>query len=203
MEEKAFKCKHYNQGFKNKNKAKRHKSSVHERPVSYSCAAIPGRKEEKRFKCKHCNQGFANKNRAKRHESSVHERPISWSCAAVRGRKDVFGQEGVCGFCGTKFENDWEARHQHLTDVHSYGECNPFREFYRSDHFRQHIRRYHGGRTGPWNMVLERASLKEKGDAQTEGNQTQQSASSNNESEWFTGQVGLVNRNFVPDVEEE
>src|SRR5579859_4504600 len=169
MEEKGFKCKHPNQGFTNKNRAKRHKSSVDEWPISsYLCAAIPRRKEDKRFKCKHCDQGFTNKNKAKRHESSVHERLISWSCAAVSGAKDVFGQEGVCGFCGTTFANDWDARQQHLADAHSYGECNPFREFYRSDHFRQHIRRYHGGRTGPWNVVLERASLKEKGESQTE-----------------------------------
>ena len=70
----------------------------------------------------------------------------------------------------TNYPPDWADRVKHLTEVHKFGECNR-KGFYRGDRFAQHMRHSHAATRGPWNKVLERVSLREKGDAETEGNQ--------------------------------
>ncbi len=54
-------------------------------------------------------------------------------------------------------EQDWKQRLRHLQDVHKFKKCKSTKEFYRADHFRQHLKRTHAGTIGIWTNMLETA----------------------------------------------
>lgn len=69
----------------------------------------------------------------------------------------------TCGFCGEEFSNqppDWDQRIEHLTSVHKWGECNSVKKFFRADHFRQHLKHSHAGKSGKWTNNLEQTCLR-------------------------------------------
>jgi hypothetical protein len=133
---------------------------------------------EKQYKCLYCTNRFKNKNEAERHQNSLHLRRHSWSCAAISGYEAAFypstsptsqtsnGPSGdACGYCGEEFSNfprDWEARTEHLTNIHKFGECNQTKKFFRADHFRQHLKHSHAGTSGKWTNMLENACMKDE-----------------------------------------
>lgn len=133
---------------------------------------------EKQYKCAYCTNRFKNKNEAERHQNSLHLRRHSWSCAAISGYDAAFhpstsptsqtsnGPSGdACGYCGEEFSNfprDWDARIDHLTNVHKFGECNQTKKFFRADHFRQHLKHSHAGTSGKWTNMLENACMKDE-----------------------------------------
>ena len=114
----------------------------------------------------------------------------SWSCAELEKPEDAFfptssfvptttgggfppplplpngvPQTDLCGYCGDEFSNspiDWEARQQHLVSQHKFGECNRAKKFYRADHFRQHLKHSHGGKTGKHTNALEQRCAKDE-----------------------------------------
>ena len=57
---------------------------------------------------------------------------------------------------------DWEARMDHLQNVHKFRECNASKKFFRADHFRQHLKHSHGGTSGKWTNMLENACMVEE-----------------------------------------
>jgi len=70
-----------------------------------------------------------------------------------------------CGFCGEEFSNqplNWEERIEHLTNVHKFAECNATKKFYRADHFRQHLKHSHAGKSGKWTNILENNCQREE-----------------------------------------
>ncbi|KAI9886765.1 MAG: hypothetical protein M1823_001408 [Watsoniomyces obsoletus] len=127
---------------------------------------------EKQYSCQYCNNRFKNKNEMERHQNSLHLRRHSWSCAALRDIKDAFhsspykaGTVDVCGYCGAEFSAtpaDWDARVEHLNNVHKFGECNQAKKFFRADHFRQHLKHSHAGTSGKWTNMLENACMKDE-----------------------------------------
>ncbi|KAJ6031211.1 hypothetical protein N7540_001943 [Penicillium herquei] len=134
---------------------------------------------EKQYSCQYCNNRFKNKNEAERHQNSLHLRRHSWSCAALQGFQAAFHgsvspsyqtnagpSHDTCGYCGEEFPNfprpDWDARFEHLTTVHKFGECNNAKKFFRADHFRQHLKHSHAGSSGKWTNILENACMKEE-----------------------------------------
>ena len=71
----------------------------------------------------------------------------------------------ICGFCGGEFSNqptDWNVRIDHLRDLHKFGECNATKKFYRADHFRQHLKHSHAGKSGKWTNILENSCQREE-----------------------------------------
>ncbi|KAJ5113397.1 hypothetical protein N7456_001931 [Penicillium angulare] len=134
---------------------------------------------EKQYSCQYCNNRFKNKNEAERHQNSLHLRRHSWSCAALPSFQAAFHgsvapsyqtnagpSHDTCGYCGEEFPNypqpDWDARFEHLTNVHKFGECNNAKKFFRADHFRQHLKHSHAGASGKWTNILENACMKEE-----------------------------------------
>jgi hypothetical protein len=123
---------------------------------------------KKRHKCAFCHNRFKTKSEVERHQNSLHLRRHSWSCAAISGYKAAFRHRAsgdTCGYCGKEFSNfhhDWNARIEHLTDVHKFGQCNQTKKFFRADHFRQHLKYSHAGTSGKWTNVLENAGMKEE-----------------------------------------
>ncbi|KAG8527967.1 uncharacterized protein KY384_006883 [Bacidia gigantensis] len=144
---------------------------------------------EKQYSCLYCKNKFKNKNEAERHQNSIHRRDSSWSCAALAddfvtaffpnnappsGTSPIQQQApqtsngvaacDICGYCGEEFTNepqpDWEKRHQHLITQHKFGDCNRSKKFYRADHFRQHLKHSHGGKSGKHTNALEQACLR-------------------------------------------
>lgn len=141
---------------------------------------------EKQYRCQWCSNRFKNKNEAERHQNSLHLRRQSWSCAALTANYDTAfflstevlpttntpaqpqaGDPGFdsCGYCGIKFSNNprnWDERARHLDHVHKYRECNQSRKFFRADHFRQHLKHSHAGKSGKWTTRLEQACVREE-----------------------------------------
>ncbi|KAF2399164.1 hypothetical protein EJ06DRAFT_538552 [Trichodelitschia bisporula] len=126
---------------------------------------------EKQYRCAYCNNRFKNKNEAERHQNSLHLRRYSWSCNSLKSVQAAFHNStihpttaDVCGYCGQEFPNpaDWEARAEHLCQVHKYGECNQGKKFYRADHFRQHLKHSHSGTSGKWTNQLETACMQDE-----------------------------------------
>src|SRR5579871_315048 len=126
---------------------------------------------EKQYQCQYCPNRFKNKNEAERHQNSLHLRRHSWSCAALAGVQAAFHVStihpttaDVCGYCGEEFSNpaNWDARAEHLCQVHKFGECNQAKKFYRADHFRQHLKHSHAGTSGKWTNLLETACMREE-----------------------------------------
>lgn len=130
---------------------------------------------EKQYTCAYCNNRFKNKNEAERHQNSLHLRRQSWSCATISTYQAAFHPSSfsnprnlatdTCGFCGEEFHNhpvNWEERINHLTSVHKFGECNATKKFFRADHFRQHLKHSHAGRSGKWTNILENSCQREE-----------------------------------------
>ncbi|KAJ5745394.1 hypothetical protein N7520_010576 [Penicillium odoratum] len=134
---------------------------------------------EKQYSCQYCNNRFKNKNEAERHQNSLHLRRHSWSCAALPAFQAAFHGSAspshqttagpsydTCGYCGEEFANfprpDWDARFEHLTTIHKFGECNNAKKFFRADHFRQHLKHSHAGTSGKWTNILENACMKDE-----------------------------------------
>jgi hypothetical protein len=134
--------------------------------------------KEKTFKCAFCHSRFKNKNEVERHENSLHFQHQSWSCAAISGHEAAFHPStspesqtpnrpsgDVCGYCGKEFSNfprDLNARIEHLTIVHKFGECNQTKKFFRADHFQQHLKHSHAGTIGKWTNMLKNACIKDE-----------------------------------------
>ncbi|KAI1647692.1 uncharacterized protein F4817DRAFT_365159 [Daldinia loculata] len=133
-------------------------------------------KAEKRHQCSFCGARFKSKNEAERHENSLHVRRHAWACSNMLsvGYMNIFqesaNQLGIfdtCGYCGEDFprngegmpmyanEQDWEDRLNHVKDVHKFGECNSAKQFYRADHFRQHLKHSHAATLGRWISAIE------------------------------------------------
>ncbi|KAI1375302.1 hypothetical protein F4677DRAFT_133770 [Hypoxylon crocopeplum] len=132
---------------------------------------------EKRYECNFCGNRFKSKNEADRHENSLHVRRHAWSCSNIisAGYANVFqesiirpGVADTCGYCGEDFlrnggdnffkqanESDWDERLSHVRDAHKFGECNSTKQFYRADHFRQHLKHSHAAVSGRWTNGLE------------------------------------------------
>lgn len=134
---------------------------------------------EKQYSCQYCSNRFKNKNEAERHQNSLHLRHHSWSCAAMANYESAFHpstspsaqttngpSSDACGYCGQEFSNhpqpDWKSRFEHLTNIHKVGECNQSKKFFRADHFRQHLKHSHAGRSGKWTNMLESACMKDE-----------------------------------------
>ncbi|KAF3915977.1 hypothetical protein AA313_de0208100 [Arthrobotrys entomopaga] len=126
---------------------------------------------EKQYGCKYCTHRFKNKNEAERHQNSLHLRKHSWCCSAIASTPEAafhpstakHNYVDICGYCGDEFPNppDWQVRHDHLSEVHKFGECNQNKKFFRADHFRQHLKHTHAGTSGKWANVLENACKRE------------------------------------------
>lgn len=127
---------------------------------------------EKQYSCQYCNNRFKNKNEAERHQNSLHLRKHSWSCASLAGNYEAAFHPSthrpnfadVCGYCGKEFPvpAQWNARIEHLTAEHKFGECNQSKKFYRADHFRQHLKHSHSGTSGKWTNILENACMRDE-----------------------------------------
>jgi hypothetical protein len=74
---------------------------------------------------------------------------------------EEFGRSGLSDGAPVASGEDWEKRVRHLDDVHKIGECNR-KIFHRADHFRQHLKHSHAGKTGKWTNVLENTCKREK-----------------------------------------
>lgn len=145
--------------------------------------------QEKQYECAYCRNRFKNKNEAERHQNSLHLRRHSWSCAALTGFPAAFhpsstrpNEADTCGYCGEEFprsgissplsasdppvavatDRDWDARIQHLQEIHKFGECNHAKKFFRADHFRQHLKHSHAGTSGKWTNMLENACMRDE-----------------------------------------
>lgn len=132
-----------------------------------------------RFGCLHCSKTFKNKNEAKRHQQSQHIRNQSWSCGAIvnygiafhpkilsKSQKLNEASSDICLYCGDEFSNfpqrNWDQRLEHLSGIHKFDDCNQEKKFFRADHFRQHIKHSHTGRSGTWTSILENVCMKDK-----------------------------------------
>lgn len=139
--------------------------------------------------CQYCHNRFKNKNEAERHQNSLHLRKHSWSCSLLTTFEMAFHPtpnataaanshlaapynstyasptiSDTCGYCGSEFPNppDWDARIEHLNNVHKFGECNQSKKFFRADHFRQHLKHSHAGTSGKWTNMLETACVRDE-----------------------------------------
>ncbi|OTA97082.1 hypothetical protein M434DRAFT_392252 [Hypoxylon sp. CO27-5] len=131
---------------------------------------------EKQYRCSFCGNRFKSKNEAERHQNSLHVRRHAWSCSNILGisYKKLFaesinqpGMADTCGYCGEDFprngggtskhatEEDWDERLTHVRETHKFGECNSAKQFYRADHFRQHLKHSHAATSGRWVNTLE------------------------------------------------
>ncbi|KAI1771162.1 hypothetical protein F4818DRAFT_214457 [Hypoxylon cercidicola] len=132
---------------------------------------------ERRYQCSFCGNRFKTKNESERHENSLHVRRHAWSCSNIPsgGYSNIFqesinhpGVADTCGYCGEDFarsggdgacrrasEKDWADRFNHVREVHKLGECNATKQFYRADHFRQHLKHSHAATPGRWTSILE------------------------------------------------
>jgi hypothetical protein len=130
---------------------------------------------KKSYKCAFCDNRFGNKNEATRHQKSLHLRRQSWFCVAISGYEAAFALltsqtsnkplNDTCDYCGEEFSNfprDLNARMEHVTNIHKFGECNQTKKFFRADHFRQHLNHSHAGTSGKWSSILENACMKDE-----------------------------------------
>ncbi|MDI1487194.1 MAG: hypothetical protein OHK93_006463 [Ramalina farinacea] len=154
--------------------------------------ALQRHKNEKQYECQYCHNKFKNKNEAERHQNSIHRRTNSWSCGVIANdyAKAFFisphltavphptsNQQNqspthngliasdFCGYCGEEFSREpvnWDERQHHLKNAHKFGECNQGKKFYRADHFRQHLKHSHGGKSGKHTNSLEQTCLRDE-----------------------------------------
>ncbi|KAF2280602.1 uncharacterized protein EI97DRAFT_368244 [Westerdykella ornata] len=134
-------------------------------------AELEMHRAERQFKCAFCPNRFKNKNEMERHQQSIHIRRYSWSCIRIPGIRAAFspspcshGTTDVCGYCGEEFPNppNWTARQEHVSQVHKTDDASKCRLFWRTDHFRQHLKHTHAGTSGKWTNSLEAACIEER-----------------------------------------
>ncbi|KAK7434148.1 hypothetical protein Landi51_13642 [Colletotrichum acutatum] len=151
-----------------------------------SAEELASHQAEKQYECKFCGNRFKNKNEAGRHENSVHVRGHSWSCPdsdrydrTLHDSPNRPGAADSCGYCGEEFsgngsgpgasaprhatDHDWGVRLRHLQEVHKVGVCDTSKEYFRADHFRQHLKHSHAGTSGKWTNMLENACMLNEG----------------------------------------
>lgn len=67
----------------------------------------------------------------------------------------------LCGYCGEEFSNfpcNWDARYEHLIEVHKFGECNQTEKFFPADHSISST----VNTSGKWINMLENACTQNK-----------------------------------------
>lgn len=111
------------------------------------------------------------------HKTSRKQRVTIWSCAAITGYEFLFfdskncSSVSLCGFCGATFrkssDTDWTWRKKHCSDIHRWDECDRDKQFYRADHFRQHLKHTHLAVPGWWSDRLERSARRDAQGPQT------------------------------------
>ncbi|RYC57136.1 hypothetical protein CHU98_g9070 [Xylaria longipes] len=145
-----------------------------------SAEALSAHEREKQHECSYCGNRFKTKNEAERHQNSLHIRRQSWSCSALlkagyvhafRRSSAQAGDDATCCYCGINIsekydgnpqaEGIWDTRLMHLKDAHKFGECNTSKQFYRADHFRQHLKHSHAAVFGDGTSHLEAVGMKE------------------------------------------
>ncbi len=113
--------------------------------------------------CSVCHKVFRGSRLFRRHKMHCSE-PNVWSCSAIRGHDAAFTEHNdsslsVCGYCGEFFpkssDADWTRRRKHLSKIHKWEMCLREKQFYRADHFRQHLKHAHNGVSGWWIATLE------------------------------------------------
>lgn len=111
----------------------------------------------------YCPYRFNDKHEAERHQNSLHLRQYTWSCGILQNPRDAFKHlsfgVSICCYCGTYLlchPLDEELR-THLVRDHRFGECNEAKNFFRADHFRQHLIHSHGAVRGTWTDTIEDA----------------------------------------------
>ncbi|KAJ8119169.1 hypothetical protein ONZ43_g3838 [Nemania bipapillata] len=148
-----------------------------------SAEALSAHEKEKQYECSFCGNRFRTKNEANRHENSLHIRRQIWSCSELLGAGYIHtfrrssaqaSDDDTCCFCGIQInetsvrddgnppvEGIWDARLRHLKDAHKFCECVTSKQFYRADHFRQHLKHSHAAVFGDGTSHLEAACMKE------------------------------------------
>lgn len=143
--EKQFTCAFCSNRFKNKNEAERHQNSLHVRNQSWSCSAI-ATYQAAFYPCSTQRLTYDTS-------------PTQPNISTINNINESShtNDTDLCGFCGLEFSNppDWEDRAEHLINGHKFGECNTSKKFFRADHFRQHLKHSHGGKSGRWTNILE------------------------------------------------
>jgi hypothetical protein len=143
---------------------------------------------KKQYQCSFCGNRFKNKNEAERHRNSLHLRRYSWSCSTLPNYQQAFydstnnpDEADICGYCGEEFtrtgrgpsngdlngaiavtfvtNEGWEERMRHLQEAHNFRDCKRDKKFYRTDHFRQHLKHSHAGTSGKWLSMLENVCM--------------------------------------------
>jgi hypothetical protein len=99
--------------------------------------------------------------------NAIHVKSDFWSCKALEDLLLAYDTEtvdggawDVCRFCGFGFlrENgavDRDKLVNHVEATHRIGECDPSKNFYRADNFRQHLKNTHAATPGRWLKTLE------------------------------------------------
>ncbi|KAL9098048.1 MAG: hypothetical protein Q9163_006213 [Psora crenata] len=148
--EKQYSCIYCHNRFKNKNEAERHQNSLHRRLHSWSCAVLA----DDIFRA-----FFSSTSIPPTNASPNQQQPNAQAANGV-------ATFDVCGYCGEEFTNEptpnWTERQQHLTTQHKFGECNQTKKFFRADHFRQHLKHSHGGKSGKHTNSLEQACIRDE-----------------------------------------
>ncbi|ORY64998.1 uncharacterized protein BCR38DRAFT_341998 [Pseudomassariella vexata] len=132
---------------------------------------------ERPYHCTFCDLRFTSRNDARRHKDSIHVRKVSWSCSALSNDLVAFRETHPgrfqCGYCGLELELVYDGtdgslqlteQHisnllQHLKDTHRHRLCPLNKNFFRLDHFQQHIKHSHAAKPGNWLYTVERACL--------------------------------------------
>ncbi|KAI9843899.1 MAG: hypothetical protein M1837_006053 [Sclerophora amabilis] len=158
--EKQYTCSYCHNRFKNKNEAERHQNSLHLRRHSWSCAALSG--VEAAFHPSTSSRHGVHPSAQTQQQQPQH--PHHHHHHHQSNNQHQHDQSDVCGYCGEEFPYppNWDARVEHLTSVHKFGECNQAKKFFRADHFRQHLKHSHAGTSGKWTNQLENACMKDE-----------------------------------------
>lgn len=128
----------------------------------------------KRQRCLYCRFRFEARVDLERHMNALHYKLSSWACNNISGWQAAYTQGSsesvdICCYCGERFgrsgpgvltQNDWLVRADHLHECHEYDRCNDDVQFYRADHFREHLRRFHVATAGDDINILVDACMK-------------------------------------------
>ncbi|KAL9124499.1 MAG: hypothetical protein Q9217_006177 [Psora testacea] len=148
--EKQHSCMWCHNRFKNKNEAERHQNSLHRRLHSWSCAALAHDYSAAFFRSTSIPAANASPNQRQQNPQPT----------------NGVASHDVCGYCGDEFPNEpspnWEERQHHLVTQHKFGDCNQTKKFFRADHFRQHLKHSHGGKSGKHTNSLEQACVRDE-----------------------------------------
>jgi len=102
--------------------------------------------------CRHCEQRFKKNSGLERHVNTMHETLTIWSCANLLNTAlalDMGGRAAPCRLCRESIEALDDAHTvvgqmlSHTESRHAVGRCDQV-GFARSDHFRDHLRGFHG-----------------------------------------------------------